>query len=732
MAQVRIVLDVGNAEALQKINDVNSQLVELQVNGAQVAIGNPKQIEASKDATAALGKEAQKAGEKATEAASTVQQALQQTEKDARGLKGGLTQAGKQAARAAKDLIHSFINPITIALVAFEAVTKVFTYFWNNLTQNIDKLTARGQSTIKTAQKAIKQTENRTKACKDLISKLEELNKQQALTSIEQKLGQSIVAKLNKEYKNLGITLDKTTGKYKGLYEAQMKLDKINRNAQQRGLRKQLTAQKDIINAELKRALGSGLELGKPIDGSDLFTVAERLGGTFGAQNADLLAQKWGNGTDLKKVREVIQQLMDGLSSRSNLAELQGILDAIDAALEYNQRLNDLRSIDQQIIDANERLRDSFKEQEAAIKSTKDAVKSLQEQYEKTQRENSLAELDPEDRANAIRAEIEQLEKRNKTLQEAQQLNQKQRDKAIADSFSDPVHYDYVADKMKQYEKRVGKEQTALRKLVAKKDDYEKAIKEWDDKISKPTANGSEQPTEIQSEALHNINDVKRQISQAQAQLVSDQKIFEALKQQFAKAEQTYQKSESQIKQLEKGIADIEEQRAQNMLDLQQKTEELAQLERQIEEQRLEAERKLAEEQAKRIKDYNDYVKGLYDKQKSALDEILGQKKQSLYLETKLNAEKKLGRELTDQELESIRNYAQIDQLVNQFKNNTNFKLDTGTVISNDFARKGAYASSVVVDRSVDINQQILQVQKSQKDLLSNIQTLMDKYSVIQ
>lgn len=402
---------------------------------------------------------------------------------------------------------------------------------------------------------------------------------------------------------------------------------------------------------------------------------------------------------------------MDGLSSRSNVAELQGVLDAIDAALEYNQKLIDLNSTEQQAIDANNRLRDSFKEQEAAIKSTKDAIKSLQDQYNQNQEANSLAGLDPEDRANAIRSEIEQLEKRNELLDKAQEYGQGQLSNQKNSTQLKGKEIDNLRDRAKGLEEQIKKQQDLIEKINSQSTD----------------------PTTV---AYHlreqRVNTVQSRITPLEKQLTE-------VKELIQQAEVEYKNFNDTALQYEQGIANVEQERAQNLLDIQQKSQELAQLEKQIaeeqrraEEQRLEAERKLAEAEAEKLKNYKDYVDGLYNKQLEALNEIIGKKEQSVFLEAKLNAEKKLGRELTEQELETIKNYAQLDAKIGQFKQGQSFKLDTGTVITNDIARKGGYASSVVVDRSVDVNQQILQVQKSQKDILTNIQTLMDRYSVIQ
>ena len=210
----------------------------------------------------------------------------------------------------------------------------------------------------------------------------------------------------------------------------------------------------------------------------------------------------------------------------------------------------------------------------------------------------------------------------------------------------------------------------------------------------------------------------------ARKALTSAQKELDALKQKMIQDEVTYQKTQEKALGFQQKALDIEQERQKNLIQIQSKTLEIAQIKQKI----AEAERK--QQQAE--KKYQDYVDGLYRKQQARLNEILGKKKQSLFLEAKLNAEKIKGKELTEEELEALRNYAEVDEMISQLKDIKLGSFKGQQVITNELASKGGWASSVVVERAQDINKEILAVQNRQFDLQQQIKTALDKYSVIQ
>ena len=165
-AKVDIVVDISKLR--DAIAQAQQDVASLKVNGQQVTIGGKRidaQINKTNNEVKKLNKTVQQTG----------QTAQQSTQKALTGLKAMSAQA-KQAVGYVKSFAQSLITPWTFLIIAVEAASKTFQYFWSNLTENIDKATARGQSAIKSAQRQIKKTEQRTKTVNDLIKQLDELN----------------------------------------------------------------------------------------------------------------------------------------------------------------------------------------------------------------------------------------------------------------------------------------------------------------------------------------------------------------------------------------------------------------------------------------------------------------------------------------------------------------------------------------------------------------------------
>lgn len=746
----------------------------------------------------------QPAAQKTATETKKVGDAAQKAATTGRGAFKGFTSEMKTSMTTAQALAKSFFSPITIAIIAFEAVVKTFTYFWDNLTESIQKMTTRAQTAIKAIQRKQKAVEQETKASKDLIKQLEELNKQQNLSIDQQRLAEAIIAKLNKQYKDLGITLDETTGKYTNLYEAQRKIDERNRRSQANALQKEITAQRDIVNAALANAFGRGISLDKMVKGSDFFGVAEELGNTLGAQNAQILAKKWNTG-DLQKQLEVIDQLIQGLSSSDQvLKNGPEARQALATLIDYRKQLQELNSVDTQIVDMNRRIAESFKQQADALKETKEQIESLTKTFEEQQRANSLAQLDPEDRANALRGEVEQLEKRNQVLQEAKELGKEELNQHTVATIADPIKLENLQKDMKQVEQEAKKLKEQIDELHVRR------------AKDQSTLNTEHWKNAKYIEAQRDLETIKKSQAKIQKQLVEKQKKLAELQEETRNFELEYQKNQQTTLKYQQALATLEKKRQQNLNAIQEKTQQIAELEEQIEAARRQAEeeaKKAAQAEADRLQKqaesidaiYSSYQKQLESYNKTDLetkiqdalqnaqkakgdvltreeiDQIIfyvtqlekmnelekqrqqikrqqdtlegiftnyeqqqvleymklnDMRKEALLLEAKLNAEKALGRKLTEDELKSLQQYIDRQMMLEDAsktdQKRVGVKKYSDSVISNDLASKGGFASSIVVDRSVEINEQILQVQKSQKDLLSKMSNSIEKYSVIQ
>lgn len=779
-----------------------------------IIAGSQKSIQQLQQMVVPAVQAIQKPAEAAGQAVEQTGQAAQNQTKKFSSLLKLLGKGARENYSNFSAIANSFFSPITLAIIAFEAAVKTFTYLWNNLTQSIQKMTTRGQAAIKAIQRKHKAIEQETKASSDLVKQLEELNKEQNLSIDQQRLAQSIIARLNKQYKDLGITLDETTGKYKGLYEAQRKIDQRNKQSQANALKQEISAQREIVNAALANAFGRGINLDDIVKGSDFFNLAEKIGGTLGAENADILAKKW-NTHDLQKQLEVIDQLIQGLSSSDSvLKNGPEAREALATLIDYRKQLEELNSVDTQIIDANKRLADSFKQQTDALKQTKEQIEDLTKDYEAQQRANSLAQLDPEDRVNAIRAEVEALEKRNEVIQKAQEYGKDKTNDSAINSQTNKNLLQRSQKMLKSSEDAVKATQQKMeknREIIASLFDK---IKKWQSDQTQVGDNFyvNQQSAAKAQQYLKQLNQKVAENKQLQQDLVQKQNRLNEIKKTTEELEVDYQKSQTVTLEHEQALANLEKERQENLNAIQEKTKQIADLEKEIQEARRKAEEeaeaaaqaeadrllkqqetidninksyqkqleaynktplqqqiedalqgaekakgtdltreeidnivfyvtqlqkmKQLEEERQKIAEQQKAIEELFAsyQEKQTLDymKMVGQQKEAVLLEAKLNAEKAKGAKLTDAEVASLKQYLEVDDLISQFKENQKVELDKPEVITNDLARKGGWASSVVVDRSVDINEQILKVEQSQKDILTNIKDLVDKYSVIQ
>ena len=790
---VNISLTIDTAQAKQALQDINSSITQIKINGNDVSIGGKK-----------ISQQMQQVGNAAQQAGAQTQRASQQVTNSVINQVRTVTQSfDKGIANVAKN----FFSVWSVIILGVQMATKAFTYFFENLTENIDKMTVRGNTAIKMAQRMQTEAEKKVKTSKDLVNQLIKLNQMQSLSIDQQRLGESITNRLNKQYKDLGITLDETTGKYKGVYQALVKLEQRQNSIQASSLRKQIQAQREVVNASLVKTFGRGISLDQTVKGEDFFSVAEQMGATLGAQNADLLAKKWNTGI-LQKQIEVVQQLIDGLSTSNTVMQNSPeALDALNRLKDLRDELKALNSADKLIEDANRRLAESFKQQADAIKKAKDQLEKLKQNYQDQQRANSLAGLDPEDRANAIRGEVEQLEKRNQVLQKAIEYGQKQATGKRQNSKQALKWLEEYQNGMRQAEQAMNSTQKQMQKTAElRARDEGKAQELFKQYRGFPSM--KYQQTDAYKEytqLLAQVEEYRKKQKELSAQLNSEQKQFNGFKKAATDLEIEYEKQNGITLQHEQAIANLENERQQNLNKIQQKEKQIADITKQVEQ----AKRKAEQAEAERLKKQQEAVDNItanYQKQLEAFNKtdlqkkiddalqraqkakgadltqdevdaikfyvtqlqkmnqleaeraktkqqadaiegvfkgyetdqtlaymkLIGQEKEAILLQAQLNAQRAKGAKLTEEELESLKNYVDVQQMIDDATNAPNISLNSNGVITNQLAAKGGFASSVVTDRAQDINKEILSQTKKQTGISTEIRNAIEKYSVIQ
>ena len=718
---VNIQLTVDTAQAKQALNEVNSAITQIKVNGADVSIGGKKLANETKDVSKAVNQTSKNIKNNADQTSKSILKQLK---------------AFKQNAQQSMTTFATgMVSVWTLIILAVQLATKAFTYFFENLTENIQKLTIRGQTAIKMAQKTQQEAEKKIKAAKELVKRLEQLNRLQSLNTDQQRLANSIVNKLNKQYKDLGITLDQTTGKYKNLYAARIKLDQLSRRQQAQALREQIDAQRNVVNAALVKAFGRGIQLDKFVNGRDFFGIAEALGGTMGYQNADMLAKMWNSG-DIDKRIDVLERLIGDLSmSEQVVKNAPEALDALSTLRDYQNQLKDLYSIDTDVIEANQRLVDSFEQQRDKIKTLKDAIDALKKAYEDAAKANDFADASPEAQIEALQKEVEVLEKSNEQLARKRDIKDEiaKRDATSAEALRKQLEADQAEAKRLDAERE--KIEGQLKDARQRISNYKVKAEEsswgnsggyaWIDYVP-----GDESPE--QKRYLQLADQQQKRADALQKQQVANSKQLAAARGKMSRTELEYQQAQEDALYFQTEALEIEKQRQQNINAIQAKTRQIAQIEKKLEEERQKAAEKQAQKLRKQQEGIDNFFKTYQQNQTKQYLKLLGKQKEALLLEAKINAEKAKGAALTEEEVKAIQGYVDIQQALDEATNASKFSLNTNGTITNQLASKGGFASSVVTDRAQDINKQIYNQQRKQFDVTSKIKDAIEKYSVIQ
>ena len=232
--------------------------------------------------------------------------------------------------------------------------------------------------------------------------------------------------------------------------------------------------------------------------------------------------------------------------------------------------------------------------------------------------------------------------------------------------------------------------------------------------------------------------ELKQKIQQKTFQLQKQQQQIEEQRLQQERAiESVYASYETQLDNLHKSTRQIAVQTA---LANAEKAKGAELTEEQIQKitqyvQLLEHMKQIEEEQARIQREQegiDNVFKDYQENQSVEYLKIIGAQKEAVLLQARLNAEKAKGAKLTEEELESLKNYVDVQQMINEANQPLEINAPQSQVITNELAKKGGFASSVVVDRAQDINKQILGQTKKQTDLVGKIRDEIAKYSVIQ
>ena len=663
---------------------------------------------------------------------------------------GALGQASTGISGLAGDLIALVKNPMAAAIAAITALVAVGVKLWDKLTLSAEEYAKKASFEFEQAQKKFNDLTNAQKEDSGYLDRLKEISQEENISNALKTEAISIIQSLTDRYGDLGISIDVTTGKIHGLDEGMAKANKKMSEFAKEAKRIELRKAESVANSKIGLIhKGRGLYSN--------FTPFDFGGYSYGTN----LAHKWAgfelsNNEGIEKlatnnisenVRNMAKQILD-------LRKKMGEVINPDSE-EFNPRtlqflkqreegLKNLIRLQFKLEVANEMASETAKSSELSEK-WRNASLAIQEVILKQKEYNELARegdktgsLSPEE----IAIHAAKVSKTQRNI-EAQRQKQKQYSEET-NALIENKNLDDVSggDKLKKVEQKIDvvadlkiESQNTLKNLEQELAPVQEKI----NALLKKTKAGLITPEETQellslTEESANLN-LKIETSKAniikyefeEVKLAQEKNAIEKERKKHIDDILLSLENESDILSLRINGLDDEAEELELINQLKSKGVELSNEDLQIIINKKKALNSL------KLRDY-------FQNENKSLD-IQGMKengelREVLRLEVLRNAEKIKGGKLTKEELKNVERLADRQfELQNRsgkielngYKQTLNIRGE----LTNELARRGGFTSSVVSDPMWTINQQLLQVQKSQNNILSSIRDDIKNVGVI-
>ena len=663
---------------------------------------------------------------------------------------GALGQASTGISGLAGDLIALVKNPMAAAIAAITALVAVGVKLWDKLTLSAEEYAKKASFEFEQAQKKFNDLTNAQKEDSGYLDRLKEISQEENISNSLKTEAISIIQSLTDRYGDLGISIDVTTGKIHGLDEGMAKANKKMSEFAKEAKRIELRKAESVANSKIGL-----IDKGRGLYSN--FTPFDFGGHSYGTA----LAHKWAgselsNEGGIEKLAinsrnsEIVNMAKQILDLRKKMGEVinpdseEFNPKSLQFLKQREEGLKNLIRLQFKLEVANEMASETAKSSDLSEK-WREASLAIQEVILKQKEYNELARegdktgtISPEE----IAIHVANVSKTQRNIEEQRQKQKQYSEETNALIENQRIEDDSGGDKLKKVEQKIDvvadlkiESQNTLKDLEQELAPVQENI----NALLKKTKAGLITPEETQellslTEESANLN-LKIETSKAniikyefeEVKLAQEKNAIEKERKKHIDDILLSLENESDILSLRINGLDDEAEELELINQLKSKGVELSN-----EDLRIIIDKKKALNSLK-LRDY-------FQNENKSLD-IQGMKengelREVLRLEVLRNAEKIKGGKLTKEELKNVERLADRQfELQNRsgkielngYKQTLNIRGE----LTNELARRGGFTSSVVSDPMWTINQQLLQVQKSQNNILSSIRDDIKNVGVI-
>ncbi len=310
--------------------------------------------DAVRDASENIKKNAASAGESADSFAKKAAKNWKNAAKDTKGIgdkakdsAGKISAAGGalsamgasigQQFGAAGQMISSLASgPVGILTAAIGAAVSVGMKLWDQFTLSAEEALLKTAAAVEKANLAKEKAEKNYSSSSGYIDRLAELAAKEKLSNAGKKEAALLIELLEKKYGNLGISIDKATGKIKGLEKAQKAFEEESKDSRIAALKKQMRAYDMDRDAEFKKMMDTddgwyfktfekSLKYMKQLSVPQQIAYAER--GYAGAKSKDTI-EFWGRILKILRKRNELTQEYISLTNKGALNDQEAAAKA--------------------------------------------------------------------------------------------------------------------------------------------------------------------------------------------------------------------------------------------------------------------------------------------------------------------------------------------------------------------------------------------------------------------
>lgn len=659
----------------------------------------------------------------------------------------GLDALTRKIAKLGSTIVGSLFNPFTFIMTSLMGLGIAIKKINHIFVQSEDNLIKKSQARNEQIKRTIENTEKEKTSTEEIIKKIKQLDeKYEKLEGVQKQLNTNYIEQLKDAWGQVGIEVDKTTGKILNLSEVQGKINKQYAKRQTEALQEQIQSNKAQLDAYLTKITGKNKLFG-------VFRVDDMQNLFRGGANIPELKKIITNTRDLpqnikyndliqgsaEEQKKVLIQIRDATNNPEDIEILNSMIKLMNENIDKEKEIIKFNNPLNQLIERQVEAIKNAEQSNKILNDIRSDAKKISQERQKKQFDEKIEPMSYQQKANAQKQRADQISQQLAAMEAmGTQLEVSiknygghigENGELVMDGLENLLDSSDVLKELHNQEQQIYKDQEQERRerLAKANADVERTKKELDEFLKSYSSKYGQNSIAGSIETQKRVNAYE-----------------EAKKERERVAAEVATKYETQRKQnREQKSTSINGQRLQQYDDYIRRQREATKLLTQYKEIQTEWSKgkqeadnlykearsniqKAKEEQKNQRKTLTDFYSSIYNPivKQQLENEGRGREYRKWQLQQEI-LERNGGKPLSKLQNAWVQKVLDIEDLQNQKINKEQTKQTVRT--TNELARKGGFNSSIVLQGKDSIMKQNVKVSKQSRQLLKELRDITSK-----